>query len=247
MLVNSKNIQASSRIIKTIGIIGGLSPESTIVYYKLINNKFKKIFGGHNSAPIIIVSVNFQEIVSAIYTQNWEKAAVILIDAAKKLEAAGADFIIIACNTLHKIAKDIEKSINIPLLHILKIAGDKIKNQFHFDTISMFGTKFTMQEDFHKKYLFDNFRIKCIDPSVSHITLINEIIFNELCHGIVNKNSEKIIKEIILDVHEKGAQAILLGCTEMHFLINQETCEVPILDVTYLHAESAINFSLTQQ
>lgn len=227
---------------KTIGLIGGMSWESTSLYYKIINEYIKNKLGGLYSAKCILYSVNFEEISRLQKSGDWEKCGEILGETAKKLETAGADFIIICTNTMHKVVPEIKKYINIPLIHIAEAAYSRIALS-GIKNIGLLGTKYTMQQDFYKSILIDN-GLNVIIPDEDDIELINSIIFNELCCGEIKADSKKKFLEIVENLKKKGAEGIILGCTEIIMLISQKDMDIPVFDTTEIHAETAAQLSI---
>lgn len=227
---------------KTIGLIGGMSWESTSLYYKTINEYIKNKLGGLYSAKCILYSVNFEEISRLQKSGDWEKCGEILGDIAKKLETAGADYIVICTNTMHKVVPEMKKYINIPVIHIAeaaygRIAAKGIKN------IGLLGTKYTMQQDFYKSILIDK-GLNVIIPDEEDIEFINNVIFNELCCGEINPKSKQKFIEIVEKLKKKGAEGIILGCTEIVMLISQKDIDIPVFDTTAIHAETAAQMSI---
>jgi aspartate racemase len=228
---------------KTIGIIGGMSWESTATYYQRINQAVNLAVGGFTSAKVIINSVNFAEI-EAFQTQGeWLKAEQLLIQCAKSLELAGADFIIIATNTMHKVAHAIEESIGIPLLHIAAATGEALKTD-HITRVGLLGTRFTMQEDFYKGYIKRNFGIDVVVPSEQAKTMVNDVIYKELCLGIINPNSKQQYLDELYNLFNRGAQAVVLGCTEIGLLIQQADTPIRLYDTTAIHTKAACKLAL---
>ncbi len=228
---------------RTIGIIGGMSWESTIEYYKTINQEIKNRLGGLHSGKIILFSVNFAEIESLQYSGDWELAGKILANAAIALEKAGAEFILIATNTMHKLAHHVSSSVNIPLLHIADATAEQIIKS-KLKKVGLLGTKFTMEQDFYKRRLTEHFNIDVLIPNNKDREIIHNIIYNELCKGIINKDSRKEYIRIISKLEESGAQGIILGCTEIELLINQADCNVPVFPTAKIHAIAAVEASL---
>ncbi len=227
---------------KTIGLIGGMSWESTSLYYKTINEYIKNKLGGLYSAKCILYSVNFEEISRLQKSGDWEKCGEILGDIAKKLETAGADYIVICTNTMHKVVPEMKKYINIPVIHIAeaaygRIAAKGIKN------IGLLGTKYTMQQDFYKSILIDK-GLNVIIPDEEDIEFINNVIFNELCCGEINPKSKQKFIEIVEKLKKKGAEGVILGCTEIVMLISQKDIDIPVFDTTAIHAETAAQMSI---
>lgn len=221
---------------KTIGLIGGMSWESSTTYYKVINETIKKELGGLHSAKCILYSVDFQEIETCQANGDWDKSAEILCDAAKSLQRAGADFIVICTNTMHKIAPIVSKSVDIPLLHIAEMTSIQLKKA-NITKVGLLGTKYTMQQDFYKQVLIDD-GISVVIPEEDDIELVNSIIYNELCLGTISEESKKEYLRVISNLKKYGAQGVILGCTEIGFLINQSDTEVPLFDTALIHAKS---------
>ncbi len=232
-------------IIKTIGLIGGMSYESTIPYYKIVNDVVNKELGGLHSAKCVLYSVDFEEIEKCQSSGDWQMSADILIDAAKSLERAGADFIVICTNTMHKVTNEIEEKIEIPLLHITTPTIAEL-NKKNIKTVGLLGTKYTMEQDFYKSKLIDA-GIDVIIPNKEDIDIINSTIYRELCLGIVKNNSKNEFLRIIEDLYRQGAEGIILGCTEIGLLIKSEDTDVSLFDTTIIHAESAALCSIEDE
>ena len=228
--------------LKTIGLIGGMSWESTVTYYKIINETVKEKLGGLHSAKCILYSVDFQEIEECQANGNWEKSGEILGEAAYNLEKAGADFIVICTNTMHKVVNQIKEKISIPILHIAEMTAEKILEK-GLKNIALLGTKYTMEQDFYKSKLIEK-GINVIIPDKNDIETINEVIYDELCLGIINSNSKKKFLEIVDKLRNKGAEGIILGCTEIGLLIKNEDTDVPLFDTAIIHAEQAAMYSI---
>ena len=228
--------------LKTIGLIGGMSWESTVTYYKIINETVKERLGGLHSAKCILYSVDFQEIEECQANGNWEKSGEILGEAAYNLEKAGADFIVICTNTMHKVVNQIKEKISIPILHIAEMTAEKILEK-GLKNIALLGTKYTMEQDFYKSKLIEK-GINVIIPDKNDIEIINEVIYDELCLGIINSNSKKKFLEIVDKLRSKGAEGIILGCTEIGLLIKNEDTDVPLFDTAIIHAEQAAIYSI---
>ena len=227
---------------KTIGLIGGMSWESTVTYYKIINETVKEKLGGLHSAKCILYSVDFQEIEECQANGNWEKSGEILGEAAYNLEKAGADFIVICTNTMHKVVNQIKEKISIPILHIAEMTAEKILEK-GLKNIALLGTKYTMEQDFYKSKLIEK-GINVIIPDKNDIEIINEVIYDEICLGIINSNSKKKFLEIVDKLRNKGAEGIILGCTEIGLLIKNEDTDVPLFDTAIIHAEQAAIYSI---
>ena len=228
--------------LKTIGLIGGMSWESTVTYYKIINETIKEKLGGLHSAKCILYSVDFQEIEECQANGNWEKSGEILGEAANNLEKAGADFIVICTNTMHKVVNQIKEKISIPILHIAEMTAEKILEK-GLKNIALLGTKYTMEQDFYKSKLIEK-GINVIIPDKNDIEIINKVIYDELCLGTINSNSKKKFLEIVDKLRNKGAEGIILGCTEIGLLIKNEDTDVPLFDTAIIHAEQAAMYSI---
>ena len=228
--------------LKTIGLIGGMSWESTVTYYKIINETVKEKLGGLHSAKCILYSVDFQEIEECQANGNWEKSGEILGEAAYNLEKAGADFIVICTNTMHKVVNQIKEKISIPILHIAEMTAEKILEK-GLKNIALLGTKYTMEQDFYKSKLIEK-GINVIIPDKNDIEIINEVIYDELCLGTINSDSKKKFLEIVDKLRNKGAEGIILGCTEIGLLIKNEDTDVPLFDTAIIHAEQAAIYSI---
>jgi len=228
--------------LKTIGLIGGMSWESTATYYKIINETVKEKLGRLHSAKCILYSVDFQEIEECQANGNWEKSGEILGEAAYNLEKAGADFIVICTNTMHKVVNQIKEKISVPILHIAEMTAEKILEK-GLKNIALLGTKYTMEQDFYKSKLIEK-GINVIIPDKNDIETINEVIYDELCLGTINFNSKKKFLEIVDKLRSKGAEGIILGCTEIGLLIKNEDTDVPLFDTAIIHAEQAAMYSI---
>ena len=227
---------------KTIGLIGGMSWESSSEYYHIINQEVKKRLGGLHSAKCILYSVDFEEIETCQRNGEWDKAAQILTDAARSLEAAGADFIVICTNTMHKVANEIQAGVHIPLLHIADITARQVLSD-GIKTIGLLGTRYTMEQDFYKSRL-EAQGIRVLVPKETDRVVVNAVIYDELCLGQIIDESRARYKRIIEDLIEQGSEGIVLGCTEIGLLVKWEDSTVPLFDTTLLHAMGAVNFAL---
>lgn len=230
---------------KTIGLLGGMSWESTVTYYQVINETIKKELGGLHSAKCILYSVDFDEIETYQSRGEWDKSAEVLAQAAQALERAGADFIIICTNTMHKVATEIRRKITIPLLHIADTTAMELKKS-QIKKVGLLGTKYTMQQEFYKKVLQDN-GIEVIVPDDADIEVVNRIIYDELCLGKITAPSKAAYLRIISELSQQGAQGIILGCTEIGLLVKQSDTSVPLFDTTLIHAEKAALDAIAQQ
>ncbi|MGE7839874.1 aspartate/glutamate racemase family protein [Lysinibacillus sp. NPDC093712] len=227
---------------KTIGLIGGMSWESSAMYYRLLNEKVQQQLGGLHSAKCILYSVDFQEIEHYQANGQWQNAGEILGEAALSLEKAGADFIVICTNTMHKVMDVIEKNITIPILHIADATASQIQ-QARLQTIALLGTKYTMEQAFYKTRI-EQFGINVIVPNDEERTVINRIIYEELCLGKIDATSKETYLQVIANLVKSGAQGIILGCTEIGLLIQQEDVSVPVFDTTIIHALAAVDKAL---
>lgn len=230
---------------KTIGLIGGMSWESTLEYYRIINETTKLKLGGLHSSKCIMYSVDFQEIEELQHQNKWDELTDIMVNAAQKLKDGGADFIIICTNTMHKMASDIENNIGIKLLHIAEATGNQIIKR-EMKKVGLLGTKFTMEGNFYKDVLKDKFDIDVVIPDEDEREVIHEIIYEELCRGEIDDSSREKYIRIIESLTLKGAEGIVLGCTEIPLLIKQKDVSIPIFDTTTIHAISAVEFALEQ-
>jgi aspartate racemase len=222
---------------KTIGLIGGMSWESTVTYYQIINQTIKDKLGGLHSAKLLLNSVDFAVIEECQANGEWNKSAEILADAAKNLERIGADFIVICTNTMHKVVPQIQKQISIPIIHIADATADALIDA-GIEKVALLGTKYTMTQDFYKKKLIDR-GISVVIPDEEDVELVNRVIYDELCLGVISDTSRNQYQRIIEEVKTKGAEGVILGCTEIGLLIHQENSSLPIFDTTHIHARAA--------
>lgn len=220
-----------------------MSWESSLEYYRIINKAVKKKLGGLHSAKSILYSVDFEVIEKLQHQGNWEELTKIMIESAQRLESAGADMIIICTNTMHKMAEDMEKHINIPLLHIADATALKIKD-YGLKKIGLLGTKFTMEQDFYKGRLINNYGLEVIVPDTKERQIIHDIIYNELCLGEIKESSKISYIKVIDNLEKNGAEGVILGCTEIPLLIKQTDVKIPLFDTTKIHAEFAVDFSI---
>ncbi|QIZ42194.1 aspartate/glutamate racemase family protein [Bacillus sp. RZ2MS9] len=227
---------------KTIGLIGGMSWESTSEYYRIINEEIKERLGGLHSAKCLINSVDFEEIERCQSSGDWDGAGEILGNAAYSLQKGGADFIIICTNTMHKVVGKIKAKIDIPVLHIADATAKEIKRK-DIQKVGLLGTKYTMEQDFYKSRIEEH-DIKVIVPSEKNRKEINKVIYTELCLGKIVSQSREYYKRVIEELVQKEAQGIILGCTEIGLLIKQENVSVPIFDTTHIHAIEAVKVAL---
>ena len=232
--------------LKTIGLIGGLSWESSAEYYRIINEATRDRLGKFYSAKILMFSLNFAEIEQYQHLGRWDLATHVMIDAAQRLERTGADFILILSNTMHRVADELQRSISIPLLHIADPTGQAIHEQ-NITSIGLLGTAFTMEGDFYKQRLKDQFGLEVVIPDLQDRGIVHNIIYQELVRGQILEPSRREYTRIIENLIERGAQGIILGCTEIMLLVRQEDSRVPIFDTTTLHALAAVEQSLSQK
>jgi aspartate racemase len=228
---------------KTIGLLGGMSWESTIGYYRAINEGVKNALGGLHSAKIVLYSVDFASIEKLQHKGDWEETARILSKAAQSIESAGADFLLICTNTMHKVASQIEESISIPLLHIADATAEVLSDE-GIKTVGLLGTAFTMEQEFYKGRLSEKNRLDVIIPNTDDRRLVHNIIYEELCLGKFESGSKTEYLRIIESLSHQGAEAVILGCTEIGMLLNQGDTKVRLLDTTAIHAEKAVEYAL---
>ncbi|KAA3648046.1 MAG: aspartate/glutamate racemase family protein [Chloroflexi bacterium] len=228
---------------KTIGLLGGMSWESTELYYRWINEEVKKRLGGLHSAKIIMVSVDFQEIEELQHNNEWQKAGQVLAKASQQIEVAGADFLLICTNTMHKVAPQVEEAISIPLLHLADATAARIK-QAGMHKVGLLGTNFTMEGNFYKGRLEELHGLEVIVPAAEDRQLVHQVIYDELCLGQVVDSSRNEYLRIIDEMHVQGAEGVIEGCTEIVMLVKQEHTSVPLFDTTIIHAQEAVNLAL---
>ncbi|MDF2541293.1 MAG: aspartate/glutamate racemase family protein [Herbinix sp.] len=227
---------------KTIGMIGGMSWESTVTYYKIINQVTKEALGGLHSAQCLLYSVDFYDIAECQSAGDWTRSADMLAKVAQGLEKAGANFIIICTNTMHKVADDIQRRISVPILHIAEVTADVLLNQ-GLKKVALLGTKYTMEEDFYKQKLIDR-GLDVIVPDKKGRELINHTIYHELCLGEIKETSKRDFINIMNQLGQLGAQGIILGCTEIGLLVQQEDIKIPLFDTTVIHATKAAELAI---
>jgi aspartate racemase len=231
---------------KTIGLLGGMSWESSIEYYRIINQVTRQKLGGLHSAKSVMVSVDFAPIEELQTKNQWEEAARELITSALQIQAAGADFLLIATNTMHKVYSQIQAALDIPVLHIADATAQKIEDA-DLERIGLLGTVYTMEQDFYKGRLQDKYGLKILIPDDTRREQVNRIIFDELVLGRIEDESREIYRQVIGDLIDMGAQGIILGCTEIPLLVNPGDFDVPIFDTTYIHAEMAVEIALGER
>ena len=228
---------------KTIGLIGGMSWESSLEYYKIVNETVKEKLGGLHSCKCLMYSVDFGVIEALQHQNKWDELTKLMIEAAQNLKHGGADFIVICTNTMHKMAPEIETATGLNILHIADVTGAAISKD-QIQKVGLLGTRFTMEGDFYKKRLKDNYDIEVIIPEDADRQIIHDIIYNELCLGIIKDDSRQKYIDIINKLCANGAEGIILGCTEIPLLIKQSDVLIPVYDTTKIHAESAVDFAL---
>jgi aspartate racemase len=230
---------------KTIGLIGGMSWKSSLEYYRIINETVKEKLGELHSAKCILYSIDFEEIERLQHEGEWGELTKLMIDAAQKLKGAGAEFIVICTNTMHKMVGETQNNVNIPILHIADATAEKIVKK-GLRKVGLLGTKFTMEQDFYKKRLKEKYNIEVIIPADNERKVIHDVIYDELCRGIIRQSSKERFKKIIKNLITNGAEGVILGCTEIPLLIKEEDVEVPLFDTTTIHAKSAVEFALKE-
>ena len=228
-----------SRKQKTIGLLGGMSWESTAIYYRELNEGIKAKLGGLHSARICMVSVDFEEIEKLQQIEDWNGTAVILSEAAIAIEKGGADFLLICTNTMHKVAPQIEANISIPILHIADATAQRLRKA-GIKKVGLLGTRFTMEQDFYKGRLVEKYGIDVIVPNEPEREDVHSVIYNELCLGTIDQNSREKYLKIIAQLAASGAEAVILGCTEIALLVKQNHTATPLYDTTAIHAEQAV-------
>ncbi len=229
---------------KTIGLIGGMSWESSIEYYRLVNDGVKQRLGGLHSAKCLLYSVDFAEIEPLQHEDRWNEAARRMVDAARHVQDGGADFLVLCTNTMHKTAGEIQRHVRIPLLHIADATAAAIKRR-GVDRIGLLGTRFTMEDDFYRGRLTDTHGLVVHVPEESQRRMVNEVIYSELCLGRIEQSSKRKYLDVIDALVRQGAEGILLGCTEIGLLLGQDDCSVPLFDTTRIHAEAAVEYALS--
>lgn len=228
---------------KTVGIIGGMSWESSLEYYRIMNEITRDRLGGLHSARTLMLSIDFAPIEAMQSAGDWDSATSEMVDCAKHLEAGGADCVLIATNTMHLMFDAVQKAISIPALHIADAAARKIISS-GLDTVGLLGTQFTMEMDFYSSRLKNKFAITTVIPEEADRVLVNRVIYEELVLGTIREESKHAFMGVIANLKRRGAQGIILGCTEIPLLVKQSDSDIPLFDTTYLHAECAVDFAL---
>ena len=230
---------------KTIGLIGGMSWESTQFYYQQINRGVREHLGGLHSAKILLYSVDFAPIEQLQHTGDWEATAEILSNAAQSLEAGGADFFLICTNTMHKVADAVASSVSIPLLHIADATGQVLRND-GIKRVGLLGTGFTMEQSFYKDHIIENYGIEVVVPDADGRSKVHDIIYQQLCLGEIRDESREIYLDVIDKLQQQGCEAIILGCTEIGMLVKQGDTDIRLYDTTDIHAAKAVNRALAE-
>lgn len=229
---------------KTIGLIGGMSWESTAEYYRIINNAVNERLGGLHSAKIVLHSLDFEEIEQLQRQGKWNEATNLMVDAARKVERAGADFALICTNTMHRMAEDVAAAISIPLLHIVDVTAERIVSR-GITKVGLLGTKFTMEQDFYRERLRDKYGLDVAVPNGANRETVHNIIYLELCQAKINPASREQVKAIISRLVADGVQGVILGCTELPLLIKEGDCPVPLFNTTEIHALAAVDYAFS--
>jgi aspartate racemase len=231
------------RTMKTIGLIGGMSWESTVEYYRIINQEMSRRLGGLHSAKMLMYSVDFGEFEPLMREGNWEEIGGHIAKIAKTLEKGGVDIILLCTNTVHKVANWIESAINIPFIHIADAAGEGISRE-GMKKVGLLGTRYTMEGEFYRNRLTEKFGLTVLIPPEEKRGIVNDVIFNELCKGVINQSSKNQFKAVINELATRGAEGIILGCTEIPMLLKDGDCSIPLFDTTSIHALRAVDYAL---
>ena len=231
---------------RTIGLIGGMSWESTVPYYRQINEAIKERLGGLHSAKLVLYSVDFHEIERLQHSGDWDAAGRVLADAARALEAAGADFLVLCTNTMHKVAQAIEVAASIPLLHIADPTAAQIKQAGH-GIVGLLGTRFTMEQAFYRERLHERHGLRVVVADTRDREIVHRVIYEELCLGVVKVESRAEYQRILRGLASQGAQAVILGCTEISLLVSQQDSAVPLFDTAAIHARAAAEMALEDE
>jgi len=228
---------------KTLGLLGGMSWQSTLLYYRHLNLRISHRLGGLSSAKLLFYSFNFADLELLQKTANWDEASTLLCNEAENLRAAGAEAILICANTFHIVAEAVEKASGIPVLHIADFTAASIKKE-GLKKVGLLGTKYTMEKDFYKSRLSEKHGLEVLIPDVASRGIVHEIIYAELCQGIVKEESKQAYIKVIKELVMQGAECVILGCTEIQMLISPKDSPVPVFDTTVLHAEGAADWAL---
>jgi len=230
---------------KTIGLIGGMSWESSLEYYRLINEEVKNRLGGFHSAKCILYSVDFAEIEEMQMAGRWAEQAQIMVSAGQSLQRAGADFLVLCTNTMHKLADELQAGVQVPLLHIADATARQVQAA-GIHTIGLLGTRFTMEQDFYRGRLEEKFGLQVLTPPAPEREIVHDVIYNELCLGLVKPESRRAYARIIADLLQAGAQGVILGCTEIELLVHEADSPVPLFPTTRIHALAAVQWTLEE-
>jgi len=228
---------------KTIGLLGGMSWESTALYYRLINEAVRERLGGLHSARIAMISVDFQEVETLQGQGDWDQAGIVLSKDARRIEAAGAHLLLICTNTMHKVAPAVESALRIPLLHIADATARRIQD-LGMNTVGLLGTRFTMEQDFYRGRLEDRHGLRVIVPPEEDRDLVHRVIYEELCMGTIKESSRDAFLKVMDRMRQQGVEAVIEGCTEIVLLVKQEHTDIPLLDTTAIHAQEAVTAAL---
>lgn len=231
---------------KTIGLIGGMSWESSLEYYRQINQGVKQSLGGLHSAKIAMYSVDFEPIEKLQHSGNWQATGEILANAAVSVEKGGADFFLICTNTMHKVAEQVQNAVDIPLLHIADATAEVLHHD-HVSKIGLLGTSFTMEKDFYRGRLTDKHGIEVVIPGPQDRKIIHDIIYQELCLGKIEEESKQEYLRIVRSLADQGCQGVILGCTEIGLLIGQDDISIPLYDTTRIHATKAVEMAIQKE
>jgi aspartate racemase len=242
-VISDQITEPGSVIVKTLGLIGGMSWESTMPYYQIINRVVGARLGGLHSAELVLYSMDFHDIELLQHEGRWEESGEILADAARAVCRAGAEAIVLCTNTMHKVAGQIEAAVEVPLLHIADATAARVK-QAGVACVGLLGTKFTMEQDFYRGRLEARHGLQVLTPSADQRDLVHAVIYRELCLGRVEESSRAAYQEIVSDLVSRGAQGVILGCTEIGLLLRQEDAAVPLFDTAAIHAEAAAAWAL---
>jgi len=242
-MIDIQNDMSKLRRMKTIGLLGGMSWESTVEYYRLINEEVKARLGGLHSARSLLLSVDFAEIEELQHTGQWEQAGQVLAAEAQRLEQGGADFIVLCTNTMHKVAGVIQAGISIPLLHIADPTAEAIRAQ-GFKRVGLLGTRFTMEHDFYAGRLTQKYGLEVLTPDAANREVVHRVIYDELCLGAIKPESKAQYLAIMGGLAARGAEGIIAGCTEIGLLVQAVDCPAPLFDTTRLHAQAAVDWAL---
>jgi aspartate racemase len=230
---------------KTMGLLGGMSWQSTNTYYALLNQGIGAALGGLHSARLLLYSVDFDEIEKLQHAGQWAQMGELLAAAAQRVEAGGADFLMICTNTMHKVAPQVEAAITIPLLHLADATGQRLQDD-GITRVGLLGTRFTMEQDFYKQRIVDKFGIEVIVPETEDIEIVHKVIYDELCLGTIKDDSRDAYLAVIDRLQDRGAQAVILGCTEIAMLVEQSHSGMPLYDTTTIHCEEAVKLALAE-